>query len=467
VDREELAFAGVARQAQLVRDGEVSSRELVELYLERIERFERELNAFVEVLSERALAEADQADARRRSGDDRPLLGVPIAIKDSQDLAGEVTSHGTVANATPVARDSELVARLRNAGAVPIGKTRLSELAIWPFTLSSAWGATRNPWDLERTPGGSSGGSAAATAAGLAAAGTASDGGGSIRLPAACCGLVGLKPQRGRVSLMPDAEHWQGLTSAGFVTRTVADTGLLLDTVAGPAEGDADTPSAPERPYREAAAGEPGSLRIGLAMKAPLVPRVSREVRDAARRTAEKLESLGHRVEECTPPYGELFSLFLPRWGRGIHEDAERMEHPHRLERRTRVIAGIGGRVPRGWVHKAREREPSLHRRLAPLFERFDALLTPHPAEPAIEIDRVQHRSTGRTYLEAANFVAYDVPWNITGQPAMSVPAGSSRDGLPLSVQLVGRENGEPTLIALAAQLEAELRCPDHRPPLT
>ena len=193
MDTLDLAFAGVVRQAELVRAGEVSSRELVELYLERIERIDPELNSYRKVMGERALADAAQADARRAGGDERPLLGVPVAVKDAQDVAGEVTSWGTAANLTPAAQDSELVRRLRAAGAVVLGKTNLPELAIMGETEGPSFGVTRNPWSSDRSPAGSSGGSAAAVAAGLCAAATASDGAGSIRLPAANCGLVGLK----------------------------------------------------------------------------------------------------------------------------------------------------------------------------------------------------------------------------------------------------------------------------------
>src|SRR3954464_9785727 len=253
MDRTELAFAGPARQAELVRSGGVSSRELVELYLERIERLDPQLNAFRVVMAERALAEADQADARRRSGGDRPLLGVPIALKDNVDVAGELTTHGTNAYGPPATADAEIVTRLRGAGAVILGKTHLPELAIFPWTESSTFGATRNPWDPNFTTGGSSGGSGAAVAAGLAAAGMASDGGGSIRIPAACCGLYGLKPQRGRVSLMPDREHWYGLSVFGSGTRSVIDSALWLDVVAGRADGDAETARRPATSFADAA----------------------------------------------------------------------------------------------------------------------------------------------------------------------------------------------------------------------
>jgi amidase len=220
----------------------------VALYLERIERFDGRLNAFRVVLADRALAEAEEADRRIAAGETAPLLGVPIAVKDNVDVAGEITTFGTGSYDTPAAADSAHYRRLRDAGAVLIGKTNLPELAIWPFTESQTWGRTRNPWNPERSSGGSSGGSGAAVAAGLVGAASASDGGGSIRIPAAACGLFGLKPQRGRVSLMPLHEHWLGLSVAGCLSRRVIDTALWLDVAAGPEPGDADTPPPPERP---------------------------------------------------------------------------------------------------------------------------------------------------------------------------------------------------------------------------
>src|SRR4051812_19131856 len=256
MDRDELAFAGAAHQADLVRRREVSSRELVLLYLDRIRRYDGELSSYRTVMAERALADAEQADARRTAGDDRPLLGVPIAVKDTEDVAGEVTTWGTAAHGGPAERDNDFIARLRAAGAVILGKTNLPELAIMGTTEGPAFGVTRNPWNTDRTPGGSSGGSAAAVAAGLCAAATGSDGAGSIRIPASACGLVGLKPQRDRISLAPLDGHWYGLSVLGFVTRTVADPALLMDVAAA---------RPPELPYAASAARPPARLRVALS----------------------------------------------------------------------------------------------------------------------------------------------------------------------------------------------------------
>ena len=269
MDATELAYAGIARQAELIRDGTVSSVELVGVYLERIGRLDGALNSFRSVLDERVRLEAEQADARRAGGDQRPLLGVPIAVKDDIDVAGEPTAWGTNANERPVQHDGEVVRRLRDAGALIIGKTNVPELTIWPFTETATWGATRNPWDLQRSPGGSSGGTGAAVAAGLVGAALGSDGAGSIRIPAAWCGLFGLKPQRGRVSLAPRSRAWHGLSVTGVLARRVADTALFHDVASGTTDVDEDRAPAPEGTFSEAASRPPGRLRIAYSSKLP------------------------------------------------------------------------------------------------------------------------------------------------------------------------------------------------------
>ena len=465
MDEVDLAFAGLAQQAEMLRAGEVTSRELTELYLQRIERLDPQLNAFRLVMAERALAEADQADARRRSDGERPLLGVPIAVKDNVDVAGETTTHGTNAYGAPATADAEIVTRLRAAGAVILGKTNLPELAIFPWTESATFGISRNPWDLTRTTGGSSGGSGAAVAAGLAAAGMASDGGGSIRIPAACCGLYGLKPQRGRVSLMPDPEHWRGLSVFGSVTRSVADSALWLDVVAGHAEGDAERAKPPATSFAEAAQTAPGKLRVAVSTyTGPSPVKVRPEVERAVEETAEVLRSLGHDVERRDPKYGLTVPLFLPRWLAGIREDALRLPHPERLERRTRRLVAAGKLFNDDRVARARAAEPNFTARMAEVFRDFDVLLTPTIPMPAWPVMRFEGRSALPAVLGAADITPFTTPWNITGQPAASVPAGFTDDGLPLAVQLIGRPHDETTLLSLSAQIEAERPWADRRP---
>src|SRR5262245_61003375 len=364
MEGDELAFAGVARLAELVRSGDVKSRELVELFLGRIERLDPELNAFRTVMTERALADADQADARHSAGDDRPLLGVPLAVKDTENVIGEVTTWGTAAHGGPAEEDGEIVRRLRAAGAVVVGKTNLPELAIMGSTEGPAFGVCRNPWNTDRTPGGSSGGSGAAVAAGLVPAATASDGAGSIRIPAANCGLVGLKPQRDRISLAPAREHWHGMSVVGFETRTVVDTGLLLDVAAGPA---------PERSYTEAAARVPGELRVATSTKPYFPTPVGDEVKRAVDETGGVLRSLGHRVEPRDPDYGNATSNAVTvRYLRGIHDDAAAVARPDRLQRRTRGFAPMGGVVPTAALGWARRAEPGLAARINTIFDHCD-----------------------------------------------------------------------------------------------
>jgi amidase len=465
MDATELAYAGIARQAELVRAREVSPTELVELYLDRIERIDPRLNAFRAVFAERALAEAKQAEGRVSAGDERPLLGVPVAIKDNIDMAGELTTNGSAGYGDPPQRDAEMVRRLREAGAIAIGKTHLPELAIWPATESDAWGITRNPWDTSRTPGGSSGGSGAAVAAALVGAGLATDGGGSIRIPAACCGLVGLKTQRGRVPLGPHVEHWHGMSVAGSVTRRTLDTALWLDVVSG---GEGATVPEPERPFAEAARSAPGKLRVAVSTK-PSDPRtkVEEPVRQAVHQVAGVLRSLGHDVRERDPDYGWILPLFFPRWANGIWEDVQSMPRPEGLEPRTRRAGAIGRAVGERSVRWARAQEPKRAQRINAIFDDCDVLLTPTMPHPPIEAGFFARAGLVRSIDRASGTVAFTQPWNVTGQPAMSIPTPAGGvNGVPLAVQLIGRPNDEATLISLAAQLEAEVGWPERRPPV-
>ena len=451
MDREELAFAGVARQAELIRSGEVSSRELVILYLERIERLNPQLNAFRKVMDERALVDAQQADGRRGAGDERPLLGVPIAVKDVEDVTGEVTGWGTAANFTPASQDSELVRRLRAAGAVVIGKTNLPELAIMGDTEGPAFGITRNPWNTERSAGGSSGGSAAAVAAGLCAAATASDGAGSIRIPASNCGLVGLKPTRDCIPLAPLKEHWYGMSVVGFETRSVEDTALLMSV------------GAEDEDLRDSFARPPGRLRVAVSTKAALPTRVHADIKRVVDETAGRLRSLGHEVERDDPPY-PLVSPSTTRYLSGMVQDAaELIERPERLARRTKGFVRLGAAIPQpalDWALREDDTE-----RMRPFFERHDVLLTPVAAVPPVRAGEWEGLGAVRTFLGMAQTYPYALEWNLTGQPSISVPVGRSSDGLPIGMQLVGRHREEAMLLALAAQLEGELRWTDHRPP--
>ena len=465
----DVAFAGIARQADMVRAGAITPTELVELYLDRIERFDPELNSYRVVLADRAREDAKRVEARLAAGqgDRMPFAGVPIAVKDVEDLAGEVTTWGTHGFDEPAEADGEMVRRLREAGAICLGKTNLPELAICGFTETIAWGITRNPWDPSRTPGGSSGGSAAATAAGLCAGATASDGAGSIRIPAALCGLFGIKPQRDRISLGPRREHWHGLSVTGSVTRTVEDSALWLDVCCGGVRGG---PPAPEHSFLEAAHAKPRRLRIAWSVKPPRLvapAKLSDEVAQGVEATASLLAKLGHAVERADPDWGLIGNNFTPRFLNGIKVDFDRVPHPERLEDRTRGFAKLGrmngGRV----VRRARRGEGKDARRILSMFDRWDVLVTPVTGEPAVEVGRWAGQGALRTVTGMSRTYPFTGPWNHLGNPAASVPIGFSKTGLPLAVQLVGRPNDEATLFSLAAQLEAEQPWAHTRPPVS
>jgi amidase len=457
MDATDLCFAGAAEQARLVAAGEVSARELVEAVLARIERLDPVLNAFRIVFAERALTEADQADARRGAGDRRPLLGVPVAIKDDVDVVGEVTAHGSLAHDAVAERDADAVRALREAGAIVIGKTQVPELEIFPFTESLAFGATRNPWSLDHTPGGSSGGTAAAVAAGLAGVGLGSDGGGSIRIPSAFCGLFGIKPQRDRISLAPRRESWHGLSVLGPLARRVADAALFLEVAAGGGG------------FVEAAAREPDRLRVAVSTRLPpgVLARLGSEQRAAVEATTDLLRSLGHDVADREIDYGPAaWANLVARYLRGIHDDARAVPHPERLERRTRAMARLGATIPAGQVARARAAEAGIAARVNAVFDDADVALLPGPSGPPFRVGQLH----GRGALWSLNAVAAKVPWygvfNVTGQPAASVPAGFDAAGLPLAVQLVGRPRDEATLLSLAAQIERARPWADRRPAL-
>jgi amidase len=460
MDDTALAFAGVASLADMVQRGEVSSRELVEVALGRIERLDGDLNAFGAVYAERALGEAAEADRRRRSGEMLPLLGVPVAVKDEIDLAGEITSRGTAAVATPAAADAEVVRRLRAAGAVIVGKTTMPELGLWPFTESITWGVTRNPWDLERTPGGSSGGSAAAVAAGLVPAAVAADGAGSIRIPAACCGLFGLKPHAGRVPRAPhdrDGSHW---IVFGALTRSVDDSALMLDVMAAPSRA--------QGPFRGAARSQPASLRVAVAPAFPrgTVGSLASDVRRALDDTTDLLRALGHRVVERDIDFATRDgAVILGLMFRGIRDVVADVERPERLERRTRAIARPGALVSDGTLARLRRAERRLADRVGRMFAEHDVVMTPMMSRPAVRAGVMEGRGATVTYLWESSWVPFCVLWNSTGQPAASLPAGFSDDGLPLAVQLVGRPHDEATLLSLAAQIEDARPWTHQRPP--
>ncbi|MFL5822366.1 MAG: amidase [Solirubrobacteraceae bacterium] len=458
---EDSVFSGPGVLAEQVRTGQVHPRELVELCLGRIEALNGRLNAFRVTLADEALA---AADAAAQGGG--PLAGVPVAIKDDTPVAGQATTHGSRTFGPPAPADAEVVRRLRAAGAIPIGITNVPELTVFPWTASDANGITRNPWDPTRTPGGSSGGSASAVASGMVPCATGSDGGGSIRIPASCCGLVGMKPTRGRVSMQPAAEHWLGLTTYGPLARTVADSALLLDVMQGTVAGDIHVTPPPAGSYHEAAATPPSRLRIAVSRKVPggLIAPLSADQREAWEGTCSLLSDLGHEVTERHPAYGMASIEFVRTWLRGIYEESLTVPDRSKLERTTRQMAAVGKLISDRRAEKLRGKRGATAARILALWEDFDVLLTPGLASTAIAAEGGYGRSGVVAFNTAGRFTPWTAIFNLTGQPAITVPAGFSADGLPLSVQLVGRLGAEDTLYSLAGQIETARPWADRRP---
>jgi len=470
----ELLLRSALELAALIRAGELSSRELVEASLRRIDELEPQVRAFTHVAHDSALAAADSVQA----GDPRPFAGVPIAIKDNRPVAGMPITMCSDLFADLVPRhDAFSVRRLRQAGFVLVGKTALPEMGILPTTESRRFGPTHNPWSLDRTPGGSSGGSAAAVAAGMVPIAHGNDGGGSIRIPAACCGLVGLKPARGRVSVGPEAGQ-SFLVTDGVLTRAVLDTAAALDALAGYEPGDATwAPPAPA-PYAALAAREPGRLRIGLALNAPLDGANLDPVCEAAARgAAALLESLGHHVEEITPPWSGLD--LLPDFTRAFGPQISM----------TTLIGGrLAGREPTEadvepltWLmwERAKAQDTltllsalgkleSVARSLVAFFAPYDAVLTPALASRPVPIGEIHGRGPDPwgNYQRSGAFTPYTAILNVTGQPAISLPLYHGEDGLPTAVQLVGPPAREEVLLGLAGQLERALPWAGRRSPL-
>lgn len=457
--------------ATLVRSGEVRARELVEAVLEQTTRHAG-LNAFTLVDVEAALAAADAI----QPGDGRPFAGVPIAIKELHPAAGQpLTMASNLFGDYRPGYDAYAVRRLREAGFVLVGRTAAPEFGIVPVTEPRRFGPTRNPWDRERTPGGSSGGAASAVAAGILPVAHASDGAGSIRVPAACCGLVGLKASRGRISSGPDAGD-DFLSTQGALTHTVADAAALLDVLAGYEPGDATWAPPPVEAFAMAAQRTPGKLRIAMTVASPLATPVDPVCAQAARDTAELLTSLGHDVEEMTPPgwvQPELEPTFLVIWSAGIASGVrygaslrQRLPQQEDVEPLTWMFYEHGlGRTSAELV-EAMLRLQAYARSLVAFLSRYDALLTPTLAQRPLRVGELNTcgQNPRAEFEKAEAFTPFTAIFNLTGQPAISLPLFHGDDGLPLGVQLTGRPAGEAALLALAAQLEAARPWADRVP---
>ena len=455
-----LAFLTATEQAGLVRRGEVTPTELVETYLERIDRLDPELNAYVTVCAEEAHAAA--------SGPlpDGPFRGVPLPIKDLYETEGIRTTFSSRAFADYVPLfDAAVVRRLKEAGFVLLGKTNTPELGLTAVTESELNGPCRNPWDPSRTPGGSSGGAAAAVAAGLAPAAHGSDGGGSIRIPASCCGLFGIKPARGRVSPAPYG-GLEGFSTSGPIARSVLDAAALLDVMAGYEPGDPYWAPPPERPFAEEVGADPGRLSVALTTEPPIDAPVAPACASAAADAASLLEELGHSVEEATPPWGayELIGWFMKVW-QVMPALSDRPAG--QFEPETRALIEAASQLNAVEYVRSTAGLRDLSRRIVGFLSDYDLLLTPTLAQLPVPIGALEDDDPWVQFANAGRFTPFTQVANITGLPAVSLPLSWSDEGLPIGVQLVGRPADEAALIRVSAQLERARPWRDRRPPVS
>ena len=472
IKHDELAGLDATRCAALVRAGELTPLDLVDAAIDRAEQVNGTLNAIVTEMYDHA-----RETARSHSGAGI-FAGAPFLMKDFlAEVEGvRFTEASAFLRDYVPAEDSELVRRFRAAGLVFIGKTNTPELAIGPTTEPRLFGATRNPWNPARTPGGSSGGAAAAVSARIVPMAHGNDAGGSIRIPASCCGLVGLKPSRGRVPLSPHyGDLFSGLVSELGVTRSVRDTAALLDAVAGPAIGDPYFPAPPARSYTNEVGRSPGTLKIGFSAETPLGDSIDPECERAVRDTAALCESLGHVVEEARPDCGaemlwEKFTTMLSAGAAWTIAD---------WERRTGRTAEPEHFEPFVWAFAERGRALGAHdyllavqdlqrsvRDMSAFFGRFDLWLTPTLGQPPVELGTLVYRGGDPFELRrrCARFSPYTWLSNASGQPAISVPLHWTHSGLPVGTHFVARWGEEATLIRLAGQLERARPWRDRRP---
>ncbi|MEH2249536.1 amidase [Nostoc sp.] len=457
----DLAFTPALELAQLIRRREVSPLELVEIYLERIGQLNPQLGSYFTVTAELAIADAKaKTELLTTTSELPPFFGVPISIKDLNAVAHVTCTFGNLALLNNIPNyDDGVVTRIKQAGFTILGKTATSELGSLPYSEPTGFPPARNPWNLEYTPGGSSGGAAAAVAAGLCAIAQGSDGGGSIRGPAACCGLVGLKPSRGRVSKAPVGERLAGIAANGPIARTVADAAALLDAISGYVTGDPYWLPDPEPSFLAATQTKLGALRIAFDTSISPLGEADANCQQGVRQTVELLEQLGHQVEQKSPDFSGLVEPFQIVWQAGVAASGLPVEA---LQPLNRWLFARTGSVAE--YLKAVSQMQIVARQIVAFFDTVDVLVLPVYLHSPILVGEWASLSPEETFQNIIEWVAPCPPANATGQPAIAIPVGFDNKGLPISVQLIGKPAAEATLISLAAQLEAANPWIDHRP---
>ncbi len=467
MDLVDLAFTPALEQARLIRQKEISPLELTRLYLDRIAQYDGQLGSYFTVMGELAIADATAKteqlmNASNVAGELPPFFGVPTAVKDLNAVANVPCSYGVKFLHSRIVppQDDNVVQKMRQAGFILLGKTATSQLGSFPYTEAPGFPPTRNPWHLDYTPGGSSGGAAAAVAAGLLPIAQGSDGGGSVRGPAACCGLVGLKPSRGRVSCAPVGEYLAGCSTSGAIAHTVADAAAWLDAVAGYVTGDPYWLPNPESSFLAATKRAPEPLKIGWVTEILPIGKVDPICQAATATIAQILEGMGHHIEPLTPDLGDMIAPFTLLW----QTQTDLGVPPFLLERVNRWLWWRSQFCKASHYVKAMQQVQGFARRVLALTASYDVLLTPTYMYPTIRVGEWAHLGAAKTLDKIIQWIAPCPAFNVSGQPAISIPAGFTPDGLPIGVQLVGRPAAETTILALAAQLEAAQPWGHHRP---
>jgi amidase len=457
---------------ELLRKREIRPREVAEFFLLRIEKLNPTLGAFVTITADRALADADRLEKLSRAeADALTLFGVPYSIKDLSWTKGIRTTMGSknFANFIPP-EDSEYVARLGRAGGILLGKTSTPEFGARPTTEGGFCPTAHNPWSLEHTAGGSSGGSAAASAAGLGPLHQGSDGGGSIRIPSACCGVFGIKPSRGRITNAPvRSEGWGGCSTSGPIARTVRDATWMLDVMAGPVVGDAYWAPPPERPFIEALKMRPRKLRLATLCETNFAD-VDTETLAAFESSCQTLRSIGHSLEPIKLDLSVLMEATSTVAVAGI--GSTEVADPELIDPITRGTWKAGREISAADYINALTMMHNLSREIVQRLAPYDALITPTLTRPAVKLGTMPSRDpwkiakNGKQVHDIYTWTAFVFPFNATGQPAVAIPMGFNHAGLPLGLQIVGRPNDEAGIIALAAQFEEARPWKDALPEL-
>ncbi|HAN74315.1 MAG TPA: amidase [Planktothrix sp. UBA8402] len=463
----DLAFTPALEQARLIRTKFLSPLELVNIYLDRIQRLNPLLGCYFTVMADMALelakTQTEQLVLVSDINDLPPFFGVPISIKDLNPVAGVACTYGSRALVDQIATyDDGVVSRIRQAGFNILGKTATSEIGSLPYTEPDGFPPARNPWNLDYTPGGSSGGAAAAVAAGLSSVAHGSDGGGSVRGPAFCCGLVGIKPTRGRVSHAPVGDFQSGISTDGPLARTVADAAALLDIMSGYILGDPYWLPAPNPSFLAATQQPPKSLKIAIATSVLPIDKISPDCEQAVKNTVKLLEQLGHQIEPINLDFSDIIEPFILVWKSGV---ASAGIPPEYLGSVNQWL--IETQITAGQYLQAVSKMQVGGRQIVASLSPFDIVVLPTYMSPAIRVGEYAQLSPEETLQRITEWISPCPGFNVSGQPAIAIPTGFTPEGLPVGVQLVGKPATEATLIALAAQLEALQPWENHRPPMT